>query len=142
MTTLLVKIILCFLGQKNKKKRERGVHPLYKANAKHMCQIWKVFVKNLLEILKIEKTCVKKSNFQQLEKLENGATLSPQSPWGQLSGAESELLLSGGTKAFNPLCLHSAPSLICYQKTLEFETRKKEITLFGKAKLNLIHMQK
>ena len=78
----MVKIILCFLGQKNK-KRERGVHPLYKANAKHMCQIWKVFVKNLLEILKIEKTCVKKSNFQQLEKLENGTTLSqPTVPMG------------------------------------------------------------
>ena len=91
-----------------------------------MCQIWKVFVKNLLEILKIEKTCIKKSNFQQFEKLENGATLSPHSPWGQSSGAESELLLSGGTKASNPLCLHSPPSLICNQKTLEFETRKKE----------------
>ena len=48
-----------------------------------MCQIWKVFVKNLLEILKIEKTCVKKSNFQQLEKLENGTTLSqPTVPMG------------------------------------------------------------
>ena len=77
-----------------------------------MCQIWKVFVKNLLEILKIEKTCIKKSNFQQFEKLENGATLSPHSPWGQSSGAESELLLSGGTKASNPLCLHSPPSLM------------------------------
>lgn len=57
-----------------------------------MCQIWKVFGKNLLEILKIEKT-LKKSNFQQLEKLENGATLSPHSPCRQPSGAESELLL-------------------------------------------------
>ena len=46
----------CFLSQKNKKKR--GVHPLYKANGKRMCQIWKVFGKNLLEILKIEKTCI------------------------------------------------------------------------------------
>lgn len=46
---------------------------------------------------------------------------------------------SGGTKASNPLCLHSPPSLICNQKTLEFETRKKEITLFGKAKLNNIY---
>ena len=85
MTTLLVKIILCFLGQKNqkKKKKERGVHPLYKANGKHYVPNLEGFCKNLLEILKIEKTCINKSNFQQFEKLEKGATLSPHSPWGQ-----------------------------------------------------------
>ena len=94
MTTLLVKIILCFLGQKNqkKKKKVRGVHPLYKANGKHYVPNLEGFCKNLLEILKIEKTCINKSNFQQFEKLEKGATLSPHSPWGQPSGAESELL--------------------------------------------------